>query len=95
VNLRGSIERRSVGALTRLAALLALAGLGVMAASVVWPRPLPVMLAMSVGHGIGVAAFFVYLLAVVLDVSRSTPGADSSPAPPIERSKPPPPPSAT
>jgi len=70
VNVIRSIARRSVGQLTRSAAVLALLGLGIMAYSIVSPRPLPVILAMSVGHGIGAAAVLCYVLAIVLHASR-------------------------
>ncbi len=65
--LHGSVPR-----LTRMAAVLALLGLAVIAFSIVVPRPLPVIFAMSVGHVIGGAAFVCYLLAVLLDAYRSS-----------------------
>jgi len=79
--LKEKVLHQSVRHLTRIAAVLALIGLATMVLSVLWPRPLLVILAMSAGHGIGIAAFFCYLLAVLLDVSRSTP-PPSSLAPP-------------
>jgi Na+/melibiose symporter-like transporter len=107
MNLNSRLQRSSVRRLTRLAAMLALTGLAIMAYAVVSPRPLPVILAMSVGQVIGIAAFFCYLVAVVLDVSRSKPAPDSlnppppstapppgpqPPPPPSRRAGPPPPP---
>lgn len=70
MNLRERVETRSVRGLTRAACMLALVGLAVLCFSVVVPRPLPVIFAMSAGHVIGVAAFLSYLLAVVLDAAR-------------------------
>lgn len=64
------LAHRSVTHLTRTAAVLALVALAIIAFSVIFPRPLAVVFAMSVGHVIGGAAFVCYLLAVVLDVSR-------------------------
>lgn len=61
----------SAASLTRLACYIALVGLFVLCLSVLWPRPLPVIFAMSGGHAIGVAAFGCYLLAVVLDARRA------------------------
>ena len=58
----------SVLKLTRAACLFALLGLGLMIYSLFDPRALPVIVAMSVGHACGFAAFGCYLLAVVLDV---------------------------
>jgi hypothetical protein len=75
-----TLKTRSVGQLTRVAAVLALIGLATMVFSVLFPRPLPVIFAMSAGHAIGGAAFACYLLAVLLDLSRSGPRTDSIPA---------------
>jgi hypothetical protein len=69
--------QRSVGQLTRVAAVLALLALAIVVSSIVYPRPLLVVFAMSVGHVIGGAAFACYLIAVLVDVSRSNPRADS------------------
>lgn len=85
--LIGSLKKRSTRQLTRVAAMLALAGLAVMCISVVFPRPLPVILAMSIGHGIGALAVLCYALAIGLDVSRSQAAPDSL-APPANRAKP-------
>lgn len=80
------LKARSVGQLTRVAAVLALIGLAVMVVSVVFPRPLLVILAMSAGHAIGGAAFACYLLAVLLDIRRGGTPAPSiaPPGPPVE-----------
>jgi len=72
-----TLIQRSVSQLTRFAAALALLALLIMVSSVVYPRPLLVVFAMSVGHVIGGAAFACYLLAVLVDVSRSNPPSDS------------------
>jgi hypothetical protein len=64
------IESSSVRGLTRLACGLALVGLALLCYSVIFPSPLPVILAMSGGHVLGVAAFLCYLLAIVLDLAR-------------------------
>lgn len=55
----------------RVAAVLTLIGLALMTWSMVQPTPLPVMLAMTVGQGIGSAAFALYLYVVVRDVRRA------------------------
>jgi hypothetical protein len=54
----------------RLSAVLTLIGLGLMAWSMLVPTPLPVMLAMTVGQGIGCTAFGLYLYIVVRDIRR-------------------------
>jgi hypothetical protein len=72
--------------LTRVAAALALVGLAMMAFAIVVPRPVPVILAMSLGHAIGFAAVLCYLLAVILDVWHGDTPVDSL-APPRVRPK--------
>jgi hypothetical protein len=64
------VEASSTRGLTRLACGLALMGLALLSCSVLFPTPLPVILAMSAGHVLGVAAFSCYLLAIVLDLAR-------------------------
>lgn len=64
------LRARGVSGLTRLSCWLALAGLATLCVSILFPRPLPVIFAMSAGHAIGAAALAVYLFAVFLDVSR-------------------------
>jgi hypothetical protein len=78
--LLARLLNKSVTRLTRTACWLALVGLGIMSYSIVVPRPLPVVFAMSVGQGIGILAFLCYLLAVVIDVSRQRP-SNSVPPP--------------
>jgi len=70
------LRQRSVLSLTRIACWAALVGLAIMSLSIVWPRSLSVMLAMSAGHAIGGLAFLCYLLSVLLDITR--PGARPS-----------------
>ena len=84
-----SILRRvlqsSIMTLTRIACVCALLGLSLMAYSLLDPRAIPVIVAMSVGHAFGFAAVGCYLLAVVLDTQRSRAalekktGAESAP----------------
>jgi peptidoglycan/LPS O-acetylase OafA/YrhL len=61
-----TMERR-----VRWACALALTALGLMAWGVLDPRPIPVVLAMSVGQVIGTASLGLYLIAVVADLRRS------------------------
>ena len=70
----------SVVALTRAACLFALAALSLMPYSILDPRAIPVIAAMSVGHALGIAAFACYSMAIVLDI-RNRSRADSAPAP--------------
>ncbi len=73
-----SLAQRSVTGLTRAACFLALLGLAVMAFSILVPKPLPVIMAMSLGQGIGVAAFACYLLAVLVDVLQTSRAAEAA-----------------
>lgn len=79
MNLKSRILARSVSELVRLACVLALIGLAIMCYSVLSPRALPVIGAMSIGHAIGGAAFLCYLLAVIVDQARRPPRPDSFP----------------
>jgi hypothetical protein len=75
MSMMSRLAHRSVTGLSRTAAVLALAALAIMSWSLISPRPLPVILAMSVGHLVGASAFGCYLLAVVLDAWRRGPPA--------------------
>lgn len=57
--------------LLRLAAFLALAGLAFMVWSLLDPRPIPIMAAMSVGQGLGTLSFVIFLVVVVQDAWRA------------------------
>ncbi|HWA78536.1 MAG TPA: hypothetical protein VG937_39645 [Polyangiaceae bacterium] len=73
--------RRSVPSLLRLACVLALLALGILCVSVLVPRPIPVIFAMSAGHAVGGAAFALYVLAVILDaVLKSSPRSSVPPS---------------
>lgn len=56
--------------LLRAAAVAALVALGMMAWSVLDPRPIPVIAAMSVAQALGTASFVAYLVVVVRDMRR-------------------------
>lgn len=73
------IVRGSVRELIRVACVLSLIGLAIMAYSILSPRPLPVILAMSVGQIIGGTGFCCYLLAVVIDAATRERPTPSSP----------------
>lgn len=79
-----AIVRGSVRELVRAACVLSLAGLAVMAASILWPRPLTIIAAMSVGQVIGGAGFACYLVAVVIDAAGSRRPTPSAPPLPSE-----------
>jgi len=56
----------------RLAAFLALAGLAFMVWSLVDPRPIPIMAAMSVGQGLGTLSLLIFALVVLDDARRAS-----------------------
>jgi hypothetical protein len=62
-------RRRSELAL-RVAAVLALFGLAAMVWSVLAPRPMPVVLAMSVGQALGTLSFLIFGVVVAADLRR-------------------------
>ena len=77
MSLLQRVLRRSVPELVRVACVLALLALALVCWSVLQPRPIPVILAMSAGHAIGGTAFACYLLAVILDGVQRTPPVDA------------------
>ncbi len=60
----------------RLSAVLTLVGLAFMVWSLVQPTALPIMLAMSIGQGLGTIAFAIYVIVVVRDWKRDKPRSD-------------------
>jgi hypothetical protein len=57
--------------LLRFSAALTLVGLALMVWSMLAPTPLPVMLAMTLGQGLGTIAFGIYLFVVYRDYRRA------------------------
>ncbi len=76
------VAERGVVGLLRFACILALVALAIMCSSILFPRPLPVILAMSGGHAVGGAAFVAYLLAVVIDSAKRGPAHPETPPTP-------------
>lgn len=54
----------------RVSAVLTLVALALMVWSMLAPTPLPIMLAMTVGQGLGTLAFALYGLVIVQDLRR-------------------------
>lgn len=54
----------------RLSAVLTLVALALMCWSMAQPTPLPIMVAMSVGQGLGTLAFALYGFVIVQDLRR-------------------------
>lgn len=83
--MAAKIERR-----VRVACVLALIALALIAFSLVVPKPLPVIVAMSVAQGIGTLSFLIFLHVVARDLwiimgnrisaaRNSSPGESGSP----------------
>ena len=64
--------------LLRLAAIMALIGLAFMVWSLLDPRPVPIMAAMSVGQGIGTLSFLLFVVVVIADAWRASRRAEGS-----------------
>lgn len=73
MNVQRLLTKWPVSSLIRAACYLGLVALAMMVVSIVYPRPLMVILGMSIGQGVGVLAFLCYLLAVLGDAARSAP----------------------
>jgi hypothetical protein len=54
----------------RIAAMLALVGLGMIMWSILDPTPIPVIVSMSVGQGIGTLSLALFLFVVIADVRK-------------------------
>ncbi len=83
MSLRGRI-RTFLGRSTlllRLSAALTLVALGLMVWSMLVPTPMPVMLAMTAGQGLGTLAFLLYLFVVIQDFRRIRREKRSGPIP--------------
>jgi hypothetical protein len=71
------MKRPTPEGLLRAACLLALLALGLMMWSLFDPRPVPVIVAMSVGQVLGTVSLVTFLYVVVTDLrARIRPGAD-------------------
>lgn len=77
MSARANLARRGVTGLVRLSCYFALAALAIMAFAVISGKPLPVILSMSVGHGIGVVSILCFFLAVLMDAMPGAPRARS------------------
>lgn len=70
VRLVRLIQRYSTR-LLQIAAILALVGLALVVWSLLDPRPIPIMAAMSVGQAIGTLSFVIFLVVVLQDAWRA------------------------
>jgi len=75
------LRKRSVLTVVRAACWVGLVALAIMAASIIYPAPLPVIFAMSVGQVIGIIAFLCYLFSILMDIIRGPDHAPDAPGP--------------
>lgn len=71
-----------------IASMLTLAAIGLMVWSLLDPRPVPVMLAMSGGQALGTLSLAIYGLVIAMDLRRAK---VLTPEPPEPEPEPPPP----
>jgi hypothetical protein len=64
------MRRPSIETITRWSAVLALAGLGMVGLSLLVPKPIPVVAAMTFGQVLGTASFVLFVSALLLDTLR-------------------------
>ncbi len=64
--------------LLRVACVMAIVALALMAWSMLDPRPLPVLVAMSAGQALGTVSFLIFLAVVVSDLRRARAADDAS-----------------
>lgn len=69
------MRHAQVRKLVFISGIATLVGIAMMVLSIVSPKPIYLVLAMSVGQGIGTLSLALYLLAIVLDLQGGTPAA--------------------
>ena len=74
MNFIRRVAHRSVNQLVRTACWLSLVALTLFMVSILRPTALPVIFGMSFGHGIMAGAFLLYLLSVIITMSRKESG---------------------
>jgi hypothetical protein len=75
------LRKRTVVGMARVACWVALVGLALLCASIIYPAPLLIIVAMSAGQVIGIVAFLCYLLSVLMDVVRGADHGADEPGP--------------
>jgi hypothetical protein len=69
------MRHAQVRKLVFLSGIATLVALGLMVLSILSPKPIYLVLAMSVGQGLGTLSLALYLLAIALDLQGGTPAA--------------------
>jgi hypothetical protein len=63
-----NISKITIRRLVLISAIMSVVALGLMIASIVFPHPMMLVMAMSLGQLFGTASLALYLLAIVLDL---------------------------
>lgn len=69
----------------RISAVLALVSLALIAWSVLDPTPMPIIVSMSLGQGIGLLSIALFAFSVYVDLRRGRRSRRESAAPPTEK----------
>ena len=72
------MRHEQVKKLVFVSGVATLAALALMACSILWPSPLLLVVAMSVGQGLGTLSLALYLLAIVLDLQGGSGALDAA-----------------
>ena len=72
------MRHAQVKQLVFISGVATLAALALMACSILWPSPLLLVVAMSVGQGLGTLSLALYLLAIVLDLQGGSGSLDAA-----------------
>src|SRR6266568_1817884 len=72
------VRHEQVKKLVFISGVATLAALALMACSILWPSPLLLVVAMSVGQGLGTLSLALYLLAIVLDLQGGSGSLDAA-----------------
>jgi hypothetical protein len=72
------MRHEHVKKLVLISAIATLVALALMAGSILFPQPILLVLAMSVGQGVGTLSLALYLLAIVLDLQGGAAAGDEA-----------------
>jgi hypothetical protein len=65
------VTARQQRILLSIACVMALVGLALIVWSIVDPRPVPVVISMSIAQGVGTLSLLIYLFVVIADLHRA------------------------
>ena len=83
--MRRAMRRDGVELMLRVSAILALISLALIVWSVLDPTPMPIIVSMSLGQGIGLLSIGLFVFSVYVDLRRGRRSRRESAAPPTEK----------